>query len=176
MEAEMQIQILLSEADVQGFAPQVRDALLAEIQRRLAERNAPVEVMGAFAPSAPAGNGPGGSEEEQAADLSVQQARRFLEACNNKTTQVIRAIAAGKSREFRLSDLMKTLGMTFDDVGGVWGGLTRRVRTILGDKKTKAKLVVWPENFYDENNEWTDSTGAISEVTYLSFREVFGIR
>jgi hypothetical protein len=63
--------------------------------------------------------------------------------------------------------------MTLDDLGGVWGGLTKRTRTILGDKKSK--LIAWPQNFYDTHDNWIDATGEMSETTYTSLRKALGI-
>jgi hypothetical protein len=54
---------------------------------------------------------------------------------------VMRAAVGGDGPAFLHSDLLKALNMTTDDLAGVWAGLTKRTRTILGDKK--AKLIIW---------------------------------
>ena len=166
----MDINFSLSEADVSSLPQSVKDALLTEIQRIL--RGTPPTQI-AFGTSEIAENVEVNAEEGQPADLSVNQATRFLEGCREKTKRVIRTIVEGKSREFRLSALAKALGMTTDDLHGVWGGLTKRTRTILGDNKSK--IIAWPKNFYDADDNWIDATGAVSEVTYASFRKAFGI-
>jgi len=169
----MDINFSLSEHDVSSLPQTVKDALLMEIQRIL--RGTPPTQIG--------GGNLGVAEnvevnarvdkEEQPADLSVNQATRFLEGCSEKSKRVLRTIVAGKSKEFRFSALLKALGMTAAELDGVWGGLTKRTRTILGDKKSK--VILWPKNFYDAEDNWTDATGVVSEMTYASFRKAFGI-
>lgn len=111
---------------------------------------------------------------EKGADLSVAQATAFLEGCSDKTKKVIRAIVASGTGKFRLNALAQTLNVGLGDLGGVWGGLTKRTRTILGDKK--ANLIAW-RNFYDlEDNKWLDAAGTLSEVTYASFRQALGVQ
>jgi len=165
----MGIGIFLSDDVVQSLPSPLKHALLQELHRRfqwMPEQEACTSSM----ISAPAGVI---DETERAADLSVAHAMRYLEGCSEKTKKVIRAIVQGESRQFRLSDLASALGVTPDDLNGVWGGLTKRTRTILNDKTSK--LIVWSQNFYDENGSWTDAKGNISEVTYTSFRTALAI-
>ena len=167
----MGINISLSEDVIQSLPRAAKEALLIELQRRLQGTTPTLET--AVAPPAAALVEEVNEEEEQAADLSVAQAMRFLEGCSEKTKKVIRAIVGGGSRDFRLTALAQTLNLTIDDVGGVWGGLTKRTRTILGDKKSK--LIAWTRNFYDAQDNWIDAAGEVSEVTYVSFRKALEV-
>ncbi len=110
--------------------------------------------------------------EGRGADLSLAQATAFLEGCSDKTKRVLRAMVDSGRREFRLNALAQTLNVDLNDLGGVWGGLTKRTRTILGDKK--AKLIAW-RNFYDAEYKFLDAAGELSEMTYASFRQALGI-
>lgn len=127
----------------------------------------------------PAGAAPSGEtknvplETERPADLSEAQAAIFLERCSEKTIQVLRGIIAAGSREFRLKAFAQALDLTLDQLGNVWGGLTKRTRTVLGDRN--AKLVVF-QNHYDEKHNWTDATGRLSEQTFESLRRALGIK
>lgn len=164
----MPIDIVLSEDVVQSLPQPLKDALLVELQRRLqgkVERVA-TEAEISSAPTSVA------DEEEQPADLSVAQATRYLEGCSEKTKRVIRGIVGG-DRIFRYSALKQTLNMSDDDLSGVWGGLTKRARTILGDRK--AQLITWVKSEYgeyDENDMWN---GAMSEMAHMSFRKALGM-
>jgi hypothetical protein len=163
--------ISLSDDVLRSLPQAVKDALLIEIQRRL-QGNTPGETA-VMPPAAPEIEEVNDGAGEQPADLSVAQATRFLEGCSDKTTKVIRAIVEGGTRDFRISAIEKALNMSTDDLAGVWGGLTKRTRTILGDRK--AKLFAWPRNFYDANGDWTDTTGELSQMTYGSFRQALGL-
>ncbi len=109
--------------------------------------------------------------EESAADLSTAQATAFLEGCSDKTKRVIRAMVRNGG-EFRLKALAASLNLEVGEMGGVWGGLTKRTRTILRDKK--ANFIKW-KLFYDADDRWEDSEGKMSETTYESFRKALGI-
>jgi hypothetical protein len=106
------------------------------------------------------------------AELSVAQATRFFEGCSEKTKRVIGAMVEG-DREFRFSALKQSLNMSTAELsGGVWSGITKRTRTILGDRK--ARLITWGQNEY-ENGVWQDAVGTMSETTYKSFRKLLGM-
>jgi hypothetical protein len=160
----MSVGIFLSDDVVQRLPQPVKDALLHELQRLLQE-NTNQETPTPLSASA--------SEEDKPADFSFVQANKFLEGCSEKTKKILRGIMQGNNEHFLLSDLACSLQMTIDDLSGVWGGLTKRTRTILGDKKLK--IVVWPQNFFDENNRWVDAKGAVSKTTYASFRMALGL-
>jgi hypothetical protein len=155
--------ICLSESDIRSLSQPARNELLGVIQRWFQT------VEPAAAPAA----APIDDDEMRPADLSVSQATRFLEPCHEKTKKVLRAIVAGDSPEFQISVVANAAGKSIDEIGGVWGGLTKRVRTVL--QKDKAYLVVWTDHTKDDQNNWIDSTGVISKITRESFRQVFGM-
>ena len=160
----MSVGVFLSGDVLQRLPQPVKDALLHEIKQILQEgKNQEI-------PKTPDNFI---NEEENPADFSFVQANRFLEGCSEKTKRVLRGIVQGNDRYFLLSDLSKNLGMTIDELSGVWGGLTKRTRTVLGEKKFK--IVVWPQNFFDDNNKWVDAKGAVSETTHTSFRMALGL-
>lgn len=155
--------ISISEDVLQSLPQGVKDALLLEIQRR---------VQGTAAVAAPTGEGQDVVDGNEPADLSLAQAPRYLEGCSDKTKRVLRAIVV-EGREFRLSALAQSLNLSFDALGGVWGGLTKRTRTILGDKN--ARLIIWRKNFYDAQDTWQDAAGEMSEETYRSLRKALEV-
>jgi len=54
---------------------------------------------------------------------------------------------------------------------GVWGGLTRRLYTVMGTDDVY--LIDWSrEAVYDDNGQYVDHTGEVTEMTYRSFRKI----
>lgn len=108
------------------------------------------------------------------AELSPGQAREFYAGCGLKTQKAIATIVAGSSRQFQLADVAKALEVPAGELRGVWGGLTRRVKTITGDED--AYLIDWvsSEAEHDSDGNYIDHQGALTELTYRSFRKVLG--
>uniref|UniRef100_UPI001AEC026F hypothetical protein n=1 Tax=Methylobacterium sp. B1 TaxID=91459 RepID=UPI001AEC026F len=67
------------------------------------------------------------------------------------------------------------VGVSAPELRGVWGGLTRRTKTITGDPN--AYLIDWSksEAEFDENGTYIDQRGEVTEMTYQSLRKAFGI-
>lgn len=109
-------------------------------------------------------------EEEGPADLSRAQMRKFLERCSDKTKTALRAIAEADQDDFALKTVAKALGIPDEDpaaaLRGVWGGLTKRVRTVLGDEN--AYLIWWE----DRADDWH---GHLSPMSHKSLREALGV-
>jgi len=158
----MSVGIFLSDDVVQSLPQPVKDALLQELQRRL-QGNADQKPK-VVEPTTLV-------DEEKLANLSFVQVNKFLEGCSEKTKNVLKIIVKNKNGNFLLSEIAKALNMTIDDLSGVWGGLTKRTRTILGEKNFK--LVTW-QNIY-QNNKWSDAKGEMSATTYTSFRMALGL-
>ena len=116
----------------------------------------------------------GGSEDEHFAELSPGQARDFYSGCGLKTRKAIDVIAGSESRRFQIADVAKALGVQPSELTGVWGGLTRRLKTITGD--SAAYLIDWEKNeaVYDDEGNYADHTGEVTELTYRSFRKALG--
>lgn len=113
-------------------------------------------------------------EDEHFAELSPGQARDFYAGCGAKTKRAIEVIAASASRRFQLADVAKALGVQATELTGVWGGLTRRVKTITGDDS--AYLIDWTKSdpVHDDDGTYVDHTGEVTELTYQSFRKALG--
>lgn len=115
-------------------------------------------------------------EDEHFAELSPGQARDFYAGCGAKTRKAIDVIADSSSRHFQIADVAKAIGVEPSDLSGVWGGLTRRLKTITGD--SDAYLIDWTksEPVLDEEENYIDHTGEVTEMTYKSFRKALGRR
>jgi hypothetical protein len=108
--------------------------------------------------------------EEGLADFSLAQAKKFLTGCSQKTQDVIREMVKSDSRFFQLRDVTDALNMDFDteSLSGVWAGITKRTRTILGD--TDSYLIGW-----DQDENYVYSCGKFSAMTYKSLRKALNI-
>lgn len=147
----MEMGLWLSQATFQSLPKNIQD----ELVRRLHGASNSLS-------SVPAAS----SEDEDGgpADLSVAQMKRFLEGCSDRTKQVLRAIANGSGPEFHLSDITREMKTEASGLAGAWGGITKRVRTVLADRS--ADFVWW-----DETEDGEDYTGRISSMTYRSLRK-----
>lgn len=115
------------------------------------------------------------SEDPHFVEFSPSQAREFYAGCNEKTRKAIEVIARSDDRHFQLADVAEAVGVTAPELKGVWSGLTRRSRTVTGDND--AYLIDWAksEAIYDEDGNYSDQRGEVSEFTYRSFRKALGI-
>ena len=110
--------------------------------------------------SLPASRDEKDENDEGLADFSAAQARNFLNGCGEKTKNAIREMVKGNSRYFQLEDVAKALGVEAETLSGVWAGITKRTRTVLGD--SDAYLIGWGgEDGYQ---------GWLTEMTYNSLR------
>ena len=116
------------------------------------------------------------SEDEHFAELSPGQVKTFLAGCGPKTKLALETMANSKTRTFQLAAIAKALGVNAGELSGVWSGLTRRVKTVTGD--SEAYLIYWlGEPVYDDNDEdYVDQTGELTELTYQSLRKAFGLK
>lgn len=153
--------LFISSDDFRGMAPelqaQLQDWLAGRGRQASATSVPPVEVP----ESAPGG-------EEDGSDLSLAQAKRLLEGCGDKTKAVLRIVFSKDKRSFVRGEIAREMGGTLSDLGGVWAGLTKRTRTVLGDKN--AGLFAW--DWDDAKGDWI---GESSETTYQSMRKALGI-
>lgn len=113
-------------------------------------------------------------EDEHFVELSPGQAREFYAGCSAKTRKAIDVIADSDSRRFQLADVAKAIGVKTTELTGVWGGLTRRSKTITGDNS--AYLIDWNkhEGIWDDEGNYIDHTAEVTELTYRSFRKALG--
>ncbi len=147
--------IMLSFTALSTFSPQTREEVLAYVssQANMDEKVAP-EIAG---------------EVEEPADLSYAQVKKFLERCSEKTKEALKVIAKAEPAGFTMEAVAKALDVDLEegDLRGVWGGLTKRVRTVLGDPE--ALLIWWTPHGDDQ---WL---GRVSGMTHRSLRKAFGL-
>ena len=147
--------ILLSLSALSGFSPATQSEVMDYIKSQLSiEEGAPSAGM---------------EEEDEPADLSVAQVKKFVERCSDKTRTALRVIAEADASGFTLPMVAKVLGVDLDvaDLRGVWGGITKRVRTVLDDPE--ANLIWWVQ---DDQNQWI---GHVSAMTHRSMRKAFAL-
>lgn len=122
-------------------------------------------------PAVPDGVQVQANEDEHFAELSPSQAREFYAGCGEKTKKAVEAIAVSPSRMIQVADIAKAVGVQAFELRGVWGGLTRRTATVTGDPK--AHLFDWHEGTqkHDEEGNYVDQIGEVTELTYNSFRK-----
>jgi hypothetical protein len=107
-------------------------------------------------------------ETEEPADLSVAQARKFLERVSDKVRTTVRVIADASPSGFDMTAVMTALDVDdASELRGVWGGITKRTRTVLGD--STASLIWWTEK---ESGGWV---GRVSVMTHRSLQKALGI-
>lgn len=110
-----------------------------------------------------------GGDEDAPPDLSFTQAKKLLEGCRDKTKATLRAVFSKSEPSFVLGEIAEEMKSEKGALGGAWAGITKRTRTVLGDKD--ASLFAW--EWDDERDDWTGST---SEMTYHSMRQALGIK
>ena len=109
--------------------------------------------------------------DEDIVDFTPALARRFVRGCSKKTTTALTAMVSNQDNEFKLSAVGKALSVPVSELTGVWAGITRRTRTVVGE--SKVYLIRWlPDQVYGPQGEYLDQTGAFSEMTYRSLRKV----
>ncbi|KMO12217.1 hypothetical protein SQ03_25010 [Methylobacterium platani JCM 14648] len=115
------------------------------------------------------------SDDDGFADLTPRQARRYIAGCGERTRAAIEAIARSGTRYFQVKDVAAAVGVAPHELRGVWGGLTRRVKTVTGD--ADAYLVYWDgsEPVFDDAGTYVDQRGEITELTHTSLRKALGL-
>ena len=142
--------ITLSPASVGNFCPECK-AMLASVLG-LAQVNRPTES-----------NEPDEVEERyEYAELGLQAARAFLLGCNAKTRRALKLIIeAGDS--FSIHEIELQMEVERGNLRALWGGLTKRTRTITGDPD--AALIEW-----GDQTDTGDYVGRLTNTTYSSFK------
>lgn len=160
--------IFITTDHLRSLPKQQQDFLFGIISGREPASYAPVELRSATNGSE--------VEDEHFAELSPGQARDFYAGCGVKTRKAIDVIADSASHRFQIADVAKAIGVEPNELSGVWGGLTRRLKTITGDND--AYLIDWTksEPVLDHDENYIDHTGEVTEMTYNSFRKALGRR
>lgn len=150
--------VFLPFQDLPGFSPAFQAEFADYVQARMSIVADDVEDAGEPAQM---------EEGEEPADLSVAQAKKFLDRVSDRVRTTIRVIAEADPAGFDMATVMQALDT--DDAGslrGVWGGITKRVRTVLGDNE--AYLIWWVE----QDHGWV---GRVSTMTHRSLRKVLAL-
>ncbi len=79
---------------------------------------------------------------------------------------VIRAIVEHHQEHFSCDKIREDLKMTNDDIGWVWGGLTRRGRTLFGPG---AAVFRWKR--MHRGGKWVDTAGSVSRKSLDAVRQ-----
>lgn len=144
--------IVLTQEDIAALSPATR-----------------AELMAAAFPKAPPADVPPGFEAddfENVAELTPAQVEEFVAGCSEETIAGLKVIAErGPVIEARL---LAAAGI--DNYGHFQGRVTKRTRTVTGDKD--AFLLTW-----DDWGEASDNVGhyAVTGTTFRSLRAYFGL-
>jgi len=112
--------------------------------------------------------------DEHFAELSPAQAKRFIKGCSDKVKLAIETMVRGETNKFQLAHVATALNSEASDLRGVWGGITRRTKTITGDPD--AYLISWLDDAeHDDEGNYINQTGEITEMAYRSFRKALRI-
>lgn len=121
----------------------------------------------------PAGDGDTGASEPdgewELPDLSPAQARKLVTNVSDRLRTTFKVIAESPDAGFTVKDIAQALGD--EDEGtlrGIWSGVTRRLRSVLGDEE--AYLFQWEED--ESGSTWK---GMVSPTTHRSLRKALGI-
>ena len=112
--------------------------------------------------SEPIGQNEEEEERYEYAELGLQAARAFLLGCNAKTQRALQLIIeAGDT--FSIQEIERQMEVERGSLRALWGGLTKRTRTITGDPD--AALIEW-----GEQTDTGDYVGHLTSVSYSSFK------
>jgi hypothetical protein len=106
-------------------------------------------------------------------DLSPAQFKQLVDGCADKTKAALKAMVEGPTSTFKVASIAKAAGCGPNELSGVASGITKRVRTVTGDRK--AYLWIWGEAKFDGDGRYIDQDATVSETTYRSGRRVFGL-
>lgn len=167
--------VFLSRKALMTLQPEARMAVLAAVfgEDGIPGLEQADDALGA--PPALVAEAQSDMDDESFVEFSPRQARKYIAGLKEKTRPAAEAIARSDSRKFHVKDVATAVGVSAPELRGVWGGLTRRAKTISGDQD--AYLVDWSksEPVYDDNGKYIDQVGEVSEMTYQSLRKAFGL-
>ena len=117
-----------------------------------------------------------GSDDEGPPDLTPTMARKLIDPINPRSKEILRIIAQSETNVFRLKDVVAGVPNTksYSDLRANWAGITRKVRKILDDQL--ADLIWWDASgIVDEDDNYVDHVGRVSDMTHKSLRIAFGL-
>jgi hypothetical protein len=163
--------IFITSGDYSQMPTELQKAIGEWLASQHTARGAASSDIKAAAKDADRGPTPVDEDDEvwEPSDLSPAQAKTFLVNCNEKTKTVLRHVFSQGERTFSHKGIGQLMGLpSGGSLSGAWGGITKRTRTILGDKH--ANLFSW--EWSDETEDWI---GTSSEMTYTSMRKALSL-
>lgn len=149
------MQIIINNTDLIKLKPATRQDLLATLFS-----------SSASASSTPPQNAKG-FEFEEVVDLTPAQVEEFMQGCSPQTVAGLQVIA--EHGPVIAANLLNAAGI--DNYGHFQGRVTKRTRTITGDKH--AFLFTWDDWTSGENAERGYGHYAVTETTFRSLRKHF---
>lgn len=106
------------------------------------------------------------TDDEFASKLNSKMAREFMMHLSPKSKLVLQKIIDFGKAGFWLDELETIIQIELEeDIGGVWGGLTRRVRTVTGIEDAELFHWTWFEN---EDRTY----GKLHQTTYHNLQKL----
>lgn len=132
-------------AEIGNFSKEFQNELLSYTSGFFVKANEPLATEGAV----------------NATQLSVAQARAYLNNCSAATIEILHEVVK-RQGDFHMSDISKLTGKSTMQLRGAWGGITKRTRTVCGDPQ--ASLIEWTKT---GGGDWH---GRVASGTITSFR------
>ena len=155
-------------ADIKAWPTEVRDHFM---KHYFADEGPPRDEQEALTPVPSAA----AIKDVHFIELTATQARSFIAGCGDKVKKAVMVIVSGESRYFQLAAVAKELDTDPGKLGGVWGGITRRLKTVTGD--SGAYLIDWEKSkpVFDTEGNYVDHRAELTEASYHSLRGAFGL-
>jgi hypothetical protein len=147
------MQIIINDTDLIKLKPATRQDLLATLFGSSAAVTQPQNANG--------------FEFDEVVDLTPEQVAEFVQGCSPQTVAGLQVIA--EHGPVILANLLNEAGI--DNYGHFQGRVTKRTRTITGDKH--AFLFTWDDWTSGENGERGYGHYAVTETTFRSLRTYF---
>jgi len=106
---------------------------------------------------------------EDVVDLTSNQVADLVDGINEKSVDGLRLLAELGP----IIDAELLLAEGIEDLGRFQAGITRRTRTITGNKS--ARLLAFDEWAWDDETSTLSGHYAVTEATYLALKEVFSL-
>jgi hypothetical protein len=148
--------ITLTDTDLSKLKPATRADIVAVL-------------LSTAAAAQPSNNHPEGFKWDEVVDLNPSQVEEFMQGCAPQTIAGLKVIA--EHGPVIAANLLLEAGI--DNYGHFQGRVTKRTRTITGDKH--AFLFTWDDWSEGENAERGYGHYAVTETTLRSLRDYFGL-
>lgn len=137
--------------EIRNFSEEFQSELLSYVSGYFANANEPLGTEAVIG----------------AAQLSVAQARAYLNNCSVTTIEILEEIVK-RQGDFFMSDISKLTGKSTMQLRGALGGITKRTRTVCSDPDTV--LIEWTKT---SDGDWH---GRVTSTTVTSFHAALAER